>query len=325
MRVLIADKVEIECVEGLRGVGCEVELRPDADGDSLRAAIAETTPEALVVRSTKVPGSILSEAPSLKLVVRAGSGYDNIDTETAAATGIAVCNTPGMNAVAVAELTLGHLISLDRHLPEQDAELKAGRWNKKRFSRARGLKGRSLLVIGTGAIGIEVINRAIAFGMDVHAQSRSLTEEMARAIGVGWVPYTREDLLAALPRFDAVTVHVPSTPDSVGMCNADFFGALREGAYFINTSRGDIVDEHALADAVRAGRITAALDVYQGQPAAKETDWRPEIASLPGVHCTHHCGASTDQAQLAVAEEVVRIVRVFKETRRFEHCVNGVG
>jgi hypothetical protein len=213
--VLIADKVEPECREGLEALADRVVYAPDASGDDLVAAIRSESPTVLVVRSTKVPSDALAAGEDLKLVIRAGSGFDNVDTAFAAERDIAVCNCPGMNAVAVAELTLGHLIALDRRLPEQDAALKVGKWDKKGFGKARGLKGRSVLVVGTGAIGIEVIRRLQAFGMDVWAQSRSLTEEVARALGVKWIPFTREALLEAVPRFDVVTVHVPAMGDRV--------------------------------------------------------------------------------------------------------------
>lgn len=325
MRVIVADKAETQLLEGLASLGCEVVYDPDLGPETLGEAFKKSGAEALIVRSTKVPAGVIeSGAGSLKIIIRAGSGFDNIDGDAAAAKGIAVCNTPGMNAVAVAELAMGHLISLDRRLPEQNAELKAGHWNKKKYSVAMGLKGRSLLVIGAGAIGREVITRAKAFGMRVSAYDVVLTAARAEELGVGYVDATRSALLGALPRFDAVSLHVPAVEGTKGMCDAEFFGAMKEGAYFVNTSRGAVVDEEALAGAVRSGRIRAATDVYLNQPAEKDTDWKPSIAALDGMYCSHHCGASTDQAQLSVAEEVVRMVGVFQSTGRAEHCVNGV-
>lgn len=329
MIALIADKLEASALEGLAGLGFEVVSKPDLDGSTLGNAIGEVGPAVLVVRSTKVPAHALENgAGTLKLVIRAGSGHDNIDSKAAGALGIAVCNCPGMNAVAVAELTMGHLISLDRRLPAQDAELKAGRWNKQEYSKARGLKGRSLLVVGAGAIGLEVIKRAQAFGMSVALQSRSLTGSQASALGVEAIPYSREALLEALPRFDAVSMHVPLTDDSNGMCNADFFNAMKRGALFINTARGPVVDERALAAAVETRGIRAALDVYNDQPSFKEGPFEPAIRGVVSgtggvVQFSHHVGASTDQAQDAVAEEVVRIARVWTESGAFEHCVNS--
>lgn len=325
MRVIVADKAEDVLIEGLKGLGCEVEYDPALGPETLPGAFERTGVQALIVRSTKVPASVIESASgSLKVIIRAGSGYDNIDCDAAAAKGIAVCNTPGMNAVAVAELAMGHLLSLDRFLPDQNAELKAGHWNKKKYSKARGLKGRSLLVVGAGAIGREVISRALAFGMDVSAYDVVLTAEKAAQLGVRYVDASHEALLAALPGFDAVTMHVPAIEATKGMCDAEFFAAMKDGAYFINTSRGPVVDESALAEAVSAGRLRAGLDVYNNQPAEKDVDWKPDIAGVDGVYCTHHCGASTEQAQIAVAEEVVRMMGLYMHEAQIVHCVNGV-
>lgn len=325
LAVLIADKFEASGVAELERLGCDVTVRPDLAPETLPDALAELSPTILVVRSTKVPAPVIAGAGSLRAIVRAGSGYDNIDTDAADARGIAVCNCPGMNAVAVAELTMGHLIALDRRLPEQDAELRGGHWNKKEYSKALGLKGRHMLVIGTGAIGTEVIQRAKAFGMHVHAQSRSLRHETARALGIEPIEYTREALHRALPEMDAVTVHVASTPDTRDLCDRAFFDAMKPGAMFINTSRGDIVDEAALADAVTNRGVRAAVDVYRGQPSDKACPWKTPLAEARGVlHFSHHCGASTDQAQLAVADEVCRIVREYRDNGRFVNVVNNI-
>jgi len=320
LNVLIADKFEPSGVAGLEQLGAEVTLSPDLGPETLPAALAGV--EVLVVRSTKVPGAVIKGADSLKLIVRAGSGYDNIDCEAAGAGGIAVSNCPGMNAVAVAELAMGHLIALDRRIPEQQEALKAGTWNKKEFSKAKGLKGRSILIVGTGAIGTEMITRCKAFGMHVYAQSRSLGNDTARALGIEPIAYTREALHETLAKVDAVSVHVAATPDTVDLCNAAFFHAMQPGAYFINTSRGELVDEAALSEAVKSKGLRAAVDVYRNQPSEKHCDWSTPLADLPGVHGTHHCGASTDQAQLAVADEVVRIVKTYRDEQRFINVVN---
>ncbi|MFG0306840.1 MAG: NAD(P)-dependent oxidoreductase [Phycisphaerales bacterium JB040] len=319
LRVLVADKFEASGIAGLEQLGASVTLSPDLGPDTLPDALAGV--EVLVVRSTKVPSSVIESADALRVIVRAGSGYDNIDCEAAGARGIAVCNCPGMNAVAVAELAMGHLIALDRRIPEQHEALRAGRWDKKEFSKAKGLKGRSILIVGTGAIGTEMITRCKAFGMRVYAQSRSLGHDTARALGIEPIPYTREALHETLGKVDAVSIHVAATPDTVDLCNAAFFHAMQPGAYFINTSRGELVDEGALAEAVRSKGIRAAVDVYRDQPGEKQCDWTTPLATLPNVHGTHHCGASTDQAQLAVADEVVRIVKTYRDEHR---CINVV-
>lgn len=321
-RVLIADKFEAAGIEGLRSIGCLVHAEPGLGPDSIPGAIDANGCDVLVVRSTKVPASVFEACPGLRCVIRAGAGYDNIDFKAAGAAGVPVCNTPGMNAVAVAELTMGHLITLDRRIGEQTVALRAGRWNKGEFGVARGLKGQTLLVLGLGAIGIEVVKRAQAFGMKVMAQSRSLREETARALGIRLIPYTREALYEALGTADAVTVHVASTTDTRRLCDARFFEAMKPGSFFVNTSRGDIVDEEALIGAANAKDIRVGVDVYQDQPSEKTASWSTPLARIPSAALTHHCGASTDQAQGAVAEEVVRIVSALIETGTPLHIVN---
>ena len=330
MRILIADKFEDSGLQALSGGGHQVTYEPGLGPDTIAEAVGRVAPEVLVVRSTKVPAdAIRAGAESLKGIIRAGSGHDNIDSSTAGELGIPVANCPGMNAVAVAELTMGHLISLDRRLPQQHEALRDGEWNKKEYSVARGLKGQSMLVVGMGAIGIEVITRARAFGIRITAQSRSLTRSVAKAIGVEPLRYTREDLLNALPRMDIVSMHVPSTPESRGMCDTEFFEAMRPGAMFVNTSRGEVVEEGALVSAVKSKGIRAAVDVYQDQPSFKQGEWHTPLASVwqgenapGGIYFSHHAGASTDQAQFAVAMETVRLVNHLDEHAELENCVN---
>ena len=320
---MIADKFEAEGVEGLGSIGCEVVHEPGVTPDTMAEALTRNDPEVLVVRSTKVLAPAIAAAKSLRYIIRAGSGYDNIDRDAAGAKGISVSNCPGMNAVAVAELAMGHLINLDRRLPEQNAALKNGTWNKKEYGKARGLKGLNLFVHGFGAIGQEVASRAKAFGMHVFTTSHHLTAGEVERLGATLIGPERDGVLAKLPEMDAVSVHVPVTDETRGSLNAEFFGAMKPGSYFVNTSRGPVVDEQALMEACRTKGIRAALDVYCDQPATPEADWRPEVACESGVYCSHHCGASTNQAQLAVAEEVVRLVRVYKDTGSCENVVNA--
>jgi len=323
LSILLADKFDEDGVEALRTLGHTVHVDADLGPETLVDAIRATGAEALCVRSTKVPASVIESANSLKLIIRGGAGYDNIDCEAAGTAGIAVCNTPGMNAVAVAELVFGHLISLDRRIGAQTDELVAGHWNKKEYSKARGLKGRRMLVVGMGAIGTEVIKRAQAFGMKISAQSRSLREDTARALGIELIEYTREALSEALGKADVVSIHVAATPDTHELCGPGFFAAMKPGAYFINTSRGEIVDEKELAKAMETKGIRAGLDVYDQQPSAKDTDWKPAIAGMDGISLTHHVGASTEQAQIAVVEEIVRIVDEYARSGKPLHVVNA--
>lgn len=321
--IVIADKFDAEGVEGLGSLGCEVHVNPDLGGDEIAQAVNATGARILVVRSTKVPGSVIDQCGGLELIIRAGAGHDNIDSAAAGAKGIPVCNCPGMNAVAVAELAIGHMINLDRRIAQQTRSLQeGGRWNKKEFSKAAGLKGKHLLVVGLGSIGMEVVKRAQAFGMKVSAQSRSLRSDTAHALGIRLIEYTRDALKEELGDADIVSINVALTPDTDKLCGPGFFAAMKPGAMFINTSRGEIVDESELIKAIRDKGIRAGLDVYQNQPSEKDTAWKPEIASIDGVSLTHHVGASTDQAQLAVAEEVVRIVGAFIESGEPLHIVN---
>jgi D-3-phosphoglycerate dehydrogenase len=322
MRVLIADKFEKHGIEGLRALGCDVVSQPTS-AEELPAVLAGTNPRVLVVRSTKVSAPAIQGAPSLAFIIRAGSGVDNIDVGAASTRGVAVSNCPGMNAVAVAELAMGLLIGCDRRIPDQTADLRAGVWNKKEYGKARGLRGTTLGVVGAGSIGLEVIRLATAFGMHVHAWARSVTPERAAVPGVKWWGPGRDQLHAMAGACDAVSVHVALTDETRGMCGREFFAALKPGSYFINTSRGGVVDAGALADAVRTKGVRCGLDVWSAQPAPTDAAFRDELIKLPGVYGTHHCGASTDQAQLAVADEVVRLVHVYKETGRFENQVNA--
>lgn len=323
MKILIADKFEQRGVDGLAALGAEVVALPTLEGPALTDAIAQHQPEILIVRSTKVPAESIAAGSDLRVIIRAGSGTDNIDLAAATESKIAVCNCPGMNAVAVAELAMGLLLCCDRRLPDQTSDLRAGAWKKKEYGGSRGLKGTRLGVVGVGFIGEALVERAQAFGIQIVAWSRSLTPERAEAMGAEFGGNTRADLLAMLGRCDAVSVHVALNDDTRGMCDSAFFGAMRDGAYFINTARGGVVDSSALAEAVRSKSIRCGLDVYCDQPTPGSERFADPIMELPGVYGTHHCGASTEQAQLAVADEVVRIVRAYKESGRFENRVNG--
>ena len=317
MRVLVADKFEQSGRDGLEAAGCDYSYQPDVKDDTLVEAIGSYRPDALVVRSTKVTEPMLDAGP-LKLVVRAGAGYNTIDVAAASRRGIYVSNCPGKNSVAVAELAFALILALDRRIADNVIQLREGKWNKKEFSRARGLLGRTLGLVGTGQIGQEVITRARAFGMRVVAWSRSLTEERAVVLGVERM----ESPLDVARESDIVSVHVALKPETRGLIGADFFGAMREGAYLINTARGEVVDQPALLRAMREKGIRAGLDVFAAEPATAAGEFTDEIAREPNLYGTHHIGASTDQAQEAIAAETVRIVRTFKETGKVPNVVN---
>jgi D-3-phosphoglycerate dehydrogenase / 2-oxoglutarate reductase len=317
MLVLIADKFEQSGREGLQAVGCEVSFQPDLKDEALVEAIRSHNPDVLVVRGTKVTEPMLA-AGQIKLVVRAGAGYNTIDVAAASRRGIYVSNCPGKNSIAVAELAFALILALDRRIADNVITLRRGEWNKKEFSRARGLFGRTLGLVGVGKIGQEMIPRARAFGMPVIAWSRSLTPERAIALGVEY----KATPLEVAREADIVSVHVALNPDTKGFLGTQFFNAMHEGAYFINTARGEVVDQPALVQAMKTRGIRAGLDVYAGEPTAGAGPFTDEIAKEENLYGTHHIGASTDQAQEAIAAETVRIVREFRETGKVPNVIN---
>lgn len=317
MKVLVVDKFPDAAIQRMKSLGLEVSYNPEMKGDALIEEVKKSGAEVLVVRSTKVTEPML-EGSHLSLVIRAGSGYDTIDVAAASKRGIYVSNCPGKNSAAVAELAMGLLLALDRRLADNTQQLREKKWNKKEFSKARGLMGRTLGVLGVGTIGQLVIERARAFGMKVAAWSRSLTPARAAQLGVERKNSPEEVAAAA----DAVTVHLALTPDTKGLCGEKFFAAMKKGAYFINTSRGGVVDAEALKKAVREKGIRAGLDVFAKEPAQAAGAFEDDIVELEGVYGTHHIGASTDQAQEAIAEETVRILQAYRDTGHVPNVVN---
>lgn len=318
MKVLIADKFESSGVEGLRAIGCEVVEKPDATPEDLPALLAELNPEALVVRSTKVRANAFDASKKLKLVVRAGSGYDNIDIDAASDHGVFVSNCPGRNSLAVAELVWGHILACDRRICDQTAEARDGRWNKGEYAKnARGLAGRTLGIVGFGRIGREIALRGAAFGMEVVAWSRSITPGASTALHVRPCASPIEVAREA----DVISVNVAATPETEKLIGEEFCAAMKPGAIFVNTSRGSVVDEPALLRAIKEKGVRAGIDVFEGEPGGKTGEFSSELVKA-ATSTTHHIGASTDQAQEAVAEEAVRIVRVFRESGEAPNCVN---
>ena len=317
MRVLIADKFDQSGRDGLQAIGCEISFQPDLKDDALTEAIGKERPDALVVRGTRVTEAMLAAGP-LKLIVRAGAGYNTIDVAAASRRGIYVSNCPGKNSIAVAELAFALILALDRRIADNVIALRAGEWNKKEFSKARGLFGRTLGLVGLGKIGQEMIPRAKAFGMPVIAWSRSLTEEKAAELGVARMDSTLDVAREA----DIVSVHVALKPDTRMLVGPDFFKRMKERAYFINTSRGEVVDQAALVEAIHAKGIRAGLDVFAIEPTSAVAEFADPIAGEASVYGTHHIGASTDQAQEAIAAETVRIIQSFKETGQVPNVVN---
>jgi D-3-phosphoglycerate dehydrogenase len=317
MKVLVADKFEQSGRAGLEALGCEVSYQPDLKDDALVNAIADVAPDVLVVRGTKVTEPMLAAGP-IKLVVRAGAGYNTIDVAAASKRGIYVSNCPGKNSIAVAELAFALILALDRRIVDNVVTLRRGEWNKKEFSKARGLFGRTLGLIGVGKIGQEMIARAQAFGMPVIAWSRSLTPLRAAELGITHKESPKDVAAEA----DVVSLHLALNSETRNFINAEFFNTMREGAYFVNTARGEVVDQQALVNAMKTRGIRAGLDVYAAEPTSGVAEFSDDIAKEEGLYGTHHIGASTDQAQEAIAAETVRIIRQFKETGQVPNVVN---
>jgi D-3-phosphoglycerate dehydrogenase len=324
--VLVADAFEKSGIDGLRAAGCEVVHEPALEGDALAEALSRTSADVLVVRSTKVTAAML-DAGALSLVVRAGAGYNTIDVAAASARGIYVSNCPGKNAVAVAELTLGLILALDRRIPDNVAALRAGQWDKKRFSKASGLAGRTLGLLGYGAIGREVARRAQACGLHLVIWSRSLSPSAdPSTLGLNTGPESTVRLAASPAEVaaacDILSIHVALSAQTKGLVNADVLSKLKAGAFLINTARAEVMDYDALEAAVREKKLRVGLDVFRNEPTAGTGEYRDPLVGLPDVYGTHHIGASTEQAQEAIAAETVRIVTAFKQTGKVPNCVN---
>ncbi len=317
LRILLADKLPESPLSTLRSSGCEIRMDPSLAKESLVQALAEFDPEVLVVRSTRVEKEHIEAAGRLGLIVRAGAGFNTIDLPTASSRGIYVANCPGKNATAVAELAWGHILNADRRIADGVADLRAGQWRKKHYAKASGIFGRTLGVLGCGSIGREVIARGKAFGMNIVGLDPWLTPEAAEALGVQMAA----DLSDLARQSDVFTVHLALTDQTRGMVDATVFDALPPGAIFINTSRGEVVDEAALGAAIREKGIRAGLDVYCDEPGA-DGEWTTELSGMEGVYGTHHIGASTSQAQEAVAHEACRILQIFDTTGEVVNCVN---
>jgi len=324
MKVLVADAFEASGLDALKSARCEVAYEPEISGDDLARAIGSSGADVLVVRSTQVTEPML-DAGRLSLIVRAGAGVNTIDVAAASRRGIYVSNCPGRNSIAVAELAFGLILALDRRIPDNVADLRAGRWNKKEYAKARGLYGRTLGVLGFGSIAQEMARRAAAFGMRTLVWSRRFDTGGAAALAA--VPRDLDVTVMPSPEAlaaesDVLSVHLALTPDTRNLVGAAILDRLRPGSLFVNTARAEIVDHAALAEAVRARGIRVGLDVFPDEPASGTGPFAPSIAALPGVYGTHHIGASTEQAQEAIAAEAVRVIRVYAETGRVPNVVN---
>ena len=319
MRILVADAISEADLEPLRGHDHDLRIDASLTAHSLSQSLEGV--EALIVRSTQVDRAAISAADRLGLIVRAGSGVDNIDTDAASEAGIYVCNVPGRNAVAVAELTMGLLLAIDRQIPDGVADLRRGQWDKKRYSRADGLMGKTMAIIGLGQIGLAVAHRAKAFGLTITALRRddrpADTQAQIRAIGVRLVG-SMDELLASA---DVVSIHVPRSGGTLGMVDATFLAKLRPGTILLNTARGDLIDESALLSALDNDGLRVGLDVFPTEPSESKGSYSSPLAAHPNLIGSHHIGASTAQAQRSVAEGTIEVIEAYLAGEVI-NCVN---
>jgi D-3-phosphoglycerate dehydrogenase len=318
MRVLLADAIDPSTADDLTELGHECVSEPKLSAGDLPGRIPGF--QALVVRSTEVTAAAVEAGDALELIVRAGAGTNTIDVEAASRVGIYVTNVPGRNAIAVAELTMGLLLAIDRRIADNVADLRAGSWNKATYSKADGLYGRTMGIVGLGDIGFAVAERAAAFGLRVRAVDKERdeeAEERVRELDIELVP-SLEELVASS---DIISIHVPAVAETESMFDARLLGRMKEGAILLNTSRGDVVDEAALLDAIDARGLRVGLDVYPDEPGSGTSEWSSKLAQHPRVVGTHHIGASTGQAQAAVAAGVVEVIEAYGRGEIL-NCVN---
>ena len=311
-RVLVADDLSSEGVEVLRRAGLEVDVRVGMKPEELEAAIGDY--DAIAVRSaTKVTARVLEKASRLRVVGRAGVGIDNVDLEAATRRGVVVMNSPGGSSVTVAELAVGMMLALSRHIPQATVSIKAGKWEKKRFQ-GHELSGKTLGVVGIGNIGSVVVDRARSMKMSVVAYDPFISAEAAEQLGVELV--TLDELWA---RADVVSLHVPLTEQTRNVVNAATLARMKKGVLLVNCARGGLVDEKALAEALASGHVGgAALDVFEKEPVSPDN---PLLAQDRFI-CTPHLGASTEEAQAAVAVGIAEQLAAYLTRGEVRNAVN---
>lgn len=319
MHLLFADRLPEQTLVELEARGHVCVMEPGLVADDLPERIAGF--DGLVVRSTEVKRAVFEAADRLALVIRAGAGTNTIDTDAAAARGVLVSNVPGRNAAAVAELTIGLLLAIDRRIADNVADLRGGHWDKDRYVKARGLLGSTMGIIGLGSIGLAVAERAAAFGIHLQSLAKpgrsAYVVSRAEELGITMCA-SMQDLVSSS---DIVTLHVPSCEGTRHLVDDCFLDQMRKGAILLNTSRGDVVDERALLKALDAGSVRAGLDVFADEPSSGKGPWVSPLGRHPNVVGTHHIGASTEQAQRSIATGVTEIVDAFLAGEA-SHCVN---
>lgn len=319
MKILFADKFPDNFVEQLTEQGHLCAVSAELTAEALPEVITDY--EVLVVRSTKVTKAAIEAAGSLKLVIRAGAGTNTIDKACAREHGIDVCNVPGKNALAVAELAMGLLLSIDRNIADNVIDLRNGNWNKKKYSQARGVYGRKLGIVGLGSVGLALAHRAKAFGIDlfiVEKPDRSAQiQKQIKDLDISQV----KDIDALVKTCDILSFHVPANDQTKGLVNKQMLDLMQPETIILNTARGEIIDEAALISAMNEKNIRAGLDVYDDEPGAAAGDFHSELAKHPNVYGTHHIGASTSQSQNAVAEGVIEVIESY-DNGEVINCVN---
>lgn len=317
VRVLITDAFDSSAADTLRESGFDVIHNPMLDADTLAAAMADLHPQVLVARAVHVGEDALRASPQLALVICAGSDTRCIDLDAANGLGVMVSHCPGRNAAAVAELAWGLILACDRRIPDQAADVRAGRADPSLYAGAAGLAGRTLGIVGLGQVGQEIARRGLAFGMHVVAWSKHITEDRCDALGVDFCA----NLVNLAKLADVVSVSVAGNEETRGLLGDKFFNALRPRTIVVNTSRGHVCDEAALLHAVRNRGVRAGLDIFAGDPDERSAAERA-LAAEPGVCGTFRMGDRTEQARLSIDSEVVRILRAWHADGTVLNCVN---
>ncbi len=308
--------MDLSALEELKVLGIEIVYKPDLNKDTLPSALEGVG--ILVVRSTEVTGEAIFAGKQLNLIVRAGAGVNTIDVTTASARGIYVANCPGKNAIAVAELAMGLILAIDRRLADAVGDLRAGRWEKGKYSVARGLFGQRIGIVGLGSIGLEVLTRARGFGLEPSAWSRSLTASKAAKLNVGYCRSLEE--LAA--RSDIFSIHIPLKKETRGIINRNVIESLPDGATIINTARSEVLDYAALEELIPKKKLRFGTDVFPGEPEGGSAAFESSLVNKLGAYGTPHVGASTEQSQRAIAVETARIIRAFLTEETVPNVVN---
>jgi len=319
MKIVVADLFSQDGIEDMKKMGHNVVYEPKVVGADFVKLMGELMPVVLVVRSKKVTKEVIDADPKLEMVIRAGAGVDTIDVDYCSKKGIYVTNCPGKNSVAVAELAMGLMLSVDRRIPENNQFLKEGKWEKGLYAECNGLKGRTVGLLGIGNVGKEVCKRCIAFEMKVIAWDIFISTADMAAMGATKVE-TPEDIAKGA---DIISVHVPAVKDTIKMINKNFLKLMKPDTVLINTARGNLVVEEDLIERLDTVKgFWYASDVFNGEPAEKKAAYDNKLAKHPKVFGTHHIGASTKEAETAIGIEAVRMVKEYGLMKKVNNCVN---